>query len=55
MTVRELIKRMVDHGADGHALNDEVLVKINGDVRPITVSYSNGTLVLVAGPPIHHP
>lgn len=52
MNVRELIKALVDHAADGRAMHDEVLIKINGDVRPISASYSDGTFILIAGKPI---
>ena len=52
MTIRELLHELVDHAADGRNLDHEVLVRINGDVRPIRASYANGTLILVAGRPI---
>lgn len=52
MTVAQILAAIAGHAADGRAMDDEVLVKINGDVRPVTASYSNGTFVLIAGTPI---
>lgn len=52
MTVRELLHALIEYTADGRTMNDEILVKINGDVRPISATYADGTLILVAGPPI---
>lgn len=49
MTVRELLHRLIDHAADGRLLEDEIMVKINGDIRSITASYSDGTMILIAG------
>lgn len=52
MTVRELRDVLESHTADGRNLDSEILVKINGDVRPIRASYTDGTLILIAGRPI---
>ena len=52
MNVRELLHALIDHGADGRTMEDEILIRINGDVRPIMTSYSNGTFILVAGTPL---
>jgi len=54
MSVRELLHRLLDHAGDGRAMNDEILVKIDGEMRTIGGSYSDGTFILTAGaPPIH--
>ena len=52
MTIAQLLAAIAGHAADGRAMGDEVLIKINGDMRPITTSYSNGTFILIAGSPI---
>lgn len=52
MTVAQLLAAIAGHAADGRAMNDEVFVRINGDVRRITSSYANGTFILVAGMPL---
>lgn len=52
MTIAQILAAIAGHAADGRAMDDEVLVKINGDVRPITASYSNGTFILIAGTPV---
>lgn len=52
MTVAQLLAAIAGHAADGRAMNDEVFVKINGDVRPITTSYANGSFIVVAGRPL---
>ncbi len=52
MTVRELIRALTDHGEDGRRLNDEVLVKIDGELRTVTATYSDGALLLLAGRPV---
>jgi hypothetical protein len=49
MKVRDLLKAIADHAADGRAMEDEVLIKINGDVREVSTSYSDGTFILIAG------
>lgn len=54
MTVRELLHRLLDHADDGRAMNDEILIKINGDLRPISASYSDGTFILIAGTPLNN-
>lgn len=54
MTVRELLHRLLDHADDGRTMNDEIVVKINGDLRSISASYSDGTFILVAGNPLPH-
>jgi hypothetical protein len=33
-------------------MNDEILVKIEGEVRPIVATYSDGTFILTAGTPL---
>ena len=52
MTIRELLHELVDHAADGRNLDHEVLVRINGDVRPVSTSYADGRLILIAGRPL---
>ncbi|WP_166790645.1 MULTISPECIES: hypothetical protein [unclassified Cryobacterium] len=52
MKVWELLGAIAGHAEDGRAMQEEVLVRTNGDVRPVTSSYSNGTFILIAGPPI---
>lgn len=49
MTVRELLRALIEHATDGRTLNDEILVRTNGDVRTLDTSYSDGTFILVAG------
>lgn len=53
MTIRQLLELLEGYSADGRTLDDELLVKIDHELRPITSSYIDGTLVLRAGMPIH--
>ena len=49
MTVRELLNALLDHAEDGRALRDEVLIRLDGDTRRVSSSYSDGTFILIAG------
>jgi hypothetical protein len=48
-----MIELLDRYSADGRALDDEILVRIDGEVRPLASGYVDGTLVLVAGMPLH--
>lgn len=52
MTIRELLNALLDHAEDGRRMTDEVLVRVNGTLRPVSIAYSDGTLILVTGAPI---
>lgn len=52
MTIRELLQGLLDHTADGRRIDDEVLVRIGGTEHTVEASYSDGTFILIAGPPL---
>jgi hypothetical protein len=52
MTIRALLELLTGHSADGRALDDEILVRIDGEIRKLETAYVDGTLVLVAGMPV---
>jgi hypothetical protein len=49
MDVRALLTALLAHTADGRTLNEEVLLHVDGEVRALETSYSNGTFILIAG------
>jgi hypothetical protein len=52
MTVRELLHLLEDHSADGRTLDDEVLIRIDGEKLRVDTSHVDGTLILIAGMPV---
>lgn len=52
MTVRQLLTLLENHSADGRVLDDEVLVRIDGEQRQLDTAYVDGTLILIAGMPV---
>lgn len=53
MTVRELLDATSSFAEDGRHLEDEVLVKIDGEVRKLSTTFADGTFILIAGAPVN--
>jgi hypothetical protein len=52
VTIRELLQGLLDHTADGRRTDDEVIVRVGDVDRAVEASYSDGTFILIAGPPL---
>lgn len=52
MKVRELLEELAAHADDGRRADDEVILVVGAEVRSVHASYSDGTFILIAGPPV---
>lgn len=49
MTVGELLASTASFAEDGRHMHDEVLVKIDGEIRTLSSTFMDGTFILLAG------
>lgn len=52
MTLRELLHDLQQKNLNGTNMDSEIYVKVGREYRTVTTSYTNGTFILVAGPPV---
>lgn len=52
MKAWELEQAITGHVEDGRHANDEVVLEVGKERRSVTASHSDGTFVLIAGPPL---